>query len=50
MAIENTPQPASTIMHTSKEEEGPVRGEAWVVLRALGLLVGGMMLAGYLIA
>ena len=49
MAIEQAPLALGKVMHTSKEEEGPVRGEGWVVLRALLLLVGGLLLVGYVI-
>lgn len=52
MASDDTQMPTMpmpTVMQTSKAEEGPVKGEAWAVLRALVLLVGGLLLVGYLI-
>jgi len=38
------------VMRSSKEEEGPVRGELWAVLRALSVLIGVIILIGYVIA
>jgi len=37
-------------MRNSKEEEGPVKGELWAVLRALVVLVGIIILIGYAIS
>jgi len=39
-----------SVMRNSKEEEGPVKGELWAVLRALAALVGIIILVGYVIA
>jgi len=36
-------------MRISKEEEGSSKGEFWAVLRALAVLIGAVMLIGYLI-
>jgi len=38
------------VMRNSKEEEGPVKGELWAVLRALVVLVGIIILIGYAIS
>lgn len=43
-------RPPINVIRSSKEEEGPVEGEIWAVLRALALLVGFIMLVGYVIA
>lgn len=43
-------RPPINVIRSSKEEEGPVKGEIWAVLRALGLLVGFIILVGYVIA
>ncbi|MEI6160467.1 MAG: hypothetical protein WCP77_11565 [Roseococcus sp.] len=43
-------RPPINVMSSSKEEEGPVKGEIWAVLRALGVLVGVIILIGFLIA
>jgi len=39
-----------TVMRSSKEEEGPVKGELWAVLRAFSALIGVIMVIGYLVA
>ena len=38
------------VMRSSKEEEGPVKGELWAVLRALGVLVAVIIVIGFVIA
>lgn len=38
------------VMSSAKEEEGPVQGEFWAVLRAVGVLIGVIVLVGLLIA
>jgi hypothetical protein len=38
------------VLRSSKEEEGPVKGEFWAVLRAVTVLVGVIILVGFLIA
>ncbi len=43
-------RPPVNVIRSSKDEEGPVKGELWAVLRALGVLVGVIMLIGFLIA
>lgn len=43
-------RPPINVMSSSKEEEGPVKGEIWAVLRALAVLVGVIVLIGFLIA
>lgn len=43
-------RPPVTVIRSSKEEEGPVKGEVWAVLRAMALLVAFIILLGYLIA
>jgi hypothetical protein len=43
-------RPPVNVMRSSKEEEGPVKGEIWAVLRALAFLVGFIILVGYVIA
>ena len=49
MALKDTSPLPYKVIQTSKEDEGPVRGEGWVVLRAFLLLVGGLILVGYVI-
>lgn len=43
-------RPPVNVIRISKEEEGPVKGELWAVLRALGVLVGAIIVIGYVIA
>ncbi|UPY39232.1 hypothetical protein [Sediminicoccus sp. KRV36] len=43
-------RPPINVLRSSKEEEGPVKGEIWAVLRALAVLVGFIILVGWLIA
>jgi hypothetical protein len=43
-------RPPVNVMSSAKEEEGPVKGEFWAVLRALGVLVGVILVIGYVIA
>jgi hypothetical protein len=43
-------RPPVNVIRLSKEEEGPVKGEFWAVLRALALLTGAIVLIGYVIA
>jgi hypothetical protein len=38
------------VMSSAKEEEGSAKGEIWAVLRALGVLVGVIVLVGFVIA
>ena len=46
-----TPKRAVTNMiRISKEEEGSSKGEIWAVLRALSVLIGVIVLIGYVIA
>lgn len=40
----------ANVMRSSKEEEGPVKGELWAVLRALGVLVAVIIVIGFVIA
>ena len=40
---------AANRMWISKEEEGSSKGELWAVLRALGLVIGAIVLIGYII-
>lgn len=39
----------ANVKRTSKEEEGPVKGELWAVLRSLILLIGAIGVIGYVI-
>lgn len=43
-------RPPVNVIRSSKEEEGPVKGEIWAVLRALAVLVGVIVLIGFVIA
>jgi hypothetical protein len=43
-------RPPINVMRSSKDEEGPVKGEIWAVLRALAVLVGVIVLIGFVIA
>jgi hypothetical protein len=43
-------RPPVNVIRLSKEEEGPVKGEFWALARALALLVGTMVVIGYVIA
>lgn len=43
-------RPPVNEIRSSKEEEGPVKGEFWAVLRAMAVLVGIIVLLGFLIA
>ncbi|MBS7791347.1 hypothetical protein KTR66_15200 [Roseococcus sp. SDR] len=43
-------RPPVNVISLSKEEEGPVKGEFWALARALGLLIGAIVLIGYIIA
>jgi hypothetical protein len=43
-------RPPINVMSSAKEEEGPVKGEIWAVLRALAVLMGFIILVGFLIA
>lgn len=43
-------RPPINVISSSKEEEGPVKGEIWAVLRALAVLVGLIVLVGFVIA
>jgi len=46
-----TPKRAATnLIRTSKEEEGTSKGEIWAVARALFVLIGAIVLIGYVIA
>jgi len=38
------------VLSSAKEEEGPVKGEFWAVLRALTVLMAVMIVLGLLIA
>ncbi len=38
------------IIRSSKPEEGSIEGEFWVVARAVGLLIGGIVLLGWLMS
>jgi hypothetical protein len=49
MALKDTSPPPYKVIETSKDEEGSARGEGWAVLRAFLLLVGGLILVGYVI-
>lgn len=40
---------SANVMRISKEEEGSSKGEFWAFLRALAVLIGAIMLIGYLI-
>ena len=40
---------SANVMRISKEEEGSSKGELWAVLRALGLVIGAIVLIGYII-
>jgi hypothetical protein len=42
-------RPPVNVIRLSKEEEGPVKGEFWALARALGLLIGAILLLGYII-
>ncbi len=37
------------VLHTSKEEEGPSRGEFWVVARAIAFILCGLLLLSYVL-
>ena len=58
MAIEQEARPeavtpkraATNMIRISKEEEGSSKGEIWAVLRALSVLIGVIVLIGYVIA
>lgn len=43
-------RPPVNVLRSSKEEEGPVKGEIWAVLRALVVLVGLIVAIGFVIA
>lgn len=43
-------RPPVNVIRLSKEEEGPVKGEFWALFRALSLLVGAIVVIGYVIA
>ena len=43
-------RPPVNVIRSSKEEEGPVKGELWAVLRALSVLVLVIIFIGYIIA
>jgi hypothetical protein len=43
-------RPPVNVLRSSKEEEGPVKGEIWAVLRALTVLVGLIVVIGFVIA
>lgn len=40
----------TTVMYISKPEEGSTAGEGWVVFRAAVVLVGAIVVLGYVIA
>ena len=42
-------RPPVNVISLSKEEEGPVKGEFWALARALALLVGAIVVIGYVI-
>lgn len=43
-------RPTINVIRISKEEEGSAKGEIWAVLRALAVLVGVIVLIGFVIA
>ena len=43
-------RPPVNVISSSKEEEGPVKGEIWAVMRALAVLIGFILVIGFLIA
>ncbi len=49
MAEEGAALATPRIVRISKLEEGEAKGEGWVAIRSLLLVVGGMILVSYLI-
>lgn len=45
---DNAPSTDHPVLRTAKPEEGSSQGEFWAVLRALGLVVVGVIVLGYL--
>lgn len=41
--------PTMKVKSTAKADESPAKGEVWAVLRAVLLLIGGILVLGYLI-
>lgn len=48
-AVDEAARAAPVVVRNSKLEEGEARGEGWVAMRSLLLVVGGMALVSYLI-
>ncbi|TCH97887.1 hypothetical protein EJV46_11720 [Roseococcus sp. SYP-B2431] len=46
MAPGTEPQPPQ-VLSTARPEEGPARGEGWMVIRALLLILGGIAIVSY---